>query len=81
MRIACPHCRSSVATRSSVRPHDALHWAYVQCQNPECGWGGKIMIEFATTRAPSQRPRPGVQIPPDPELRRLLRDQLLTGTD
>lgn len=80
MRITCPHCRESVATRSSVRPNAALYWAYAQCVNPECGWGGKIQIEFVTTRAPSQHPQPDVQIPADPELRRLLREQLLAGS-
>lgn len=78
MRITCPHCRESVATRSSLRPHDALYWAYAQCTN--CGWGGKIQIEFLTTSAPSRMPRPGVQIPADPSLHRWLREQNLLET-
>lgn len=76
MRLTCPHCRERTFTRTSKRPLPVFYQAFVQCTNPACGWAGKIEIEFASTRTPSQRPDPSVHIPLDPESRKRLIEQL-----
>ncbi|KJZ14025.1 hypothetical protein TW86_10575 [Halomonas sp. S2151] len=76
MRITCPHCRSRLATRTSKRPIPALVLVYAQCTNLDCGWGGKMQLEFATTTAPSRQPNPDVCIPIDPGLRRWVLEQI-----
>lgn len=76
MRLYCPHCRSRLATRTSKRPLPALVVAYAQCTNLECGWGGKLLLEYATTTAPSQQPNPEVSIPVDKATRRWVKEQI-----
>jgi hypothetical protein len=50
--------------------------AYVQCSNPDCGWCGKLQIEFAKTMVPSRIAAPDVRIPMDASSRKQLLDQL-----
>ncbi len=76
MRITCPHCDERAMTRTSKRPSPVFYEVYAQCTNPCCGWGGKLLVEFATTTTPSRLPAPGVRIPVEPASRRVLLEQL-----
>ena len=78
MRINCPHCADRAMTRTSKRPAPVFYEVYAQCINPACGWAGKILVEFATTTAPSRQPNADVRIPMDPRCRKTLLEQLLT---
>ncbi|ERS88835.1 ogr/Delta-like zinc finger family protein [Halomonas sp. PBN3] len=69
MRITCPHCDERAITRTSKRPSPVFYEVYAQCVNPECGWGGKLLIEFATTTNASRCPRRELRIPLDPGAR------------
>lgn len=80
MRIYCPHCRERAMTRTSKRPAPVFYEVYAQCSNPECGWGGKLLVEFATTTSPSRLPNPEVRIPMDPVCRKTLLAQLMPGS-
>jgi hypothetical protein len=76
MRISCPHCKDVCRVRSSKRPAPVFYELYSQCTNPECGWCGKIHIEFARTTTPSRLPDPEVNIPLDRDCRAALLSQL-----
>ncbi|WP_181872777.1 ogr/Delta-like zinc finger family protein [Billgrantia montanilacus] len=76
MKISCPHCADRAITRTSKRPAPVFYEVYAQCINPDCGWAGKLHIEFATTTAPSRKPNAAVRIPIEPASRRVLLEQL-----
>lgn len=76
MRITCPHCEERAITRTSKRPSPVFYEVYAQCMNPECGWGGKLLVEFATTTSPSRMPSRDVRIPVEPASRQVLLEQL-----
>ncbi|MDC8802534.1 ogr/Delta-like zinc finger family protein [Halomonas pacifica] len=76
MRITCPHCLERAITRTSKRPVPVFYEVYAQCANPDCGWGGKLHVEFVTTRSPSRRPNPNINIPVEPRARQALLAQL-----
>jgi hypothetical protein len=63
-------------TRTSKRPVPVFYEVYAQCTDPECGWSGKLYIDFATTTVPSRKPDPAVNIPLEPKSRRDLLEQL-----
>ncbi|SDG21941.1 Ogr/Delta-like zinc finger [Onishia taeanensis] len=76
MRITCPHCDERAMTRTSKRPSPVFYEVYAQCCNPACGWGGKLLVEFATTTSPSRLPNHNINIPVEPDSRRVLLEQL-----
>ena len=76
MRITCPHCKDRAITRTSKRPTPVFYEVYAQCMNPDCGWAGKLYVEFATTTAPSRCPDRQVSIPIEAKSRRQLLEQL-----
>lgn len=79
MRVSCPHCKQRTRIRTSKRPVPVFYEAYVQCSNVECGWTGKVIVEFALTTSPSRMADPGVNIPIDKQSRELLLAQLATN--
>lgn len=76
MRINCPHCKELCRIRTSKRPAPVFYEIYSQCTNPECGWCGKIHVEFYSTTTPSRLADPSVNIPIDRESRLKLLIQL-----
>ncbi|MEX1197829.1 MAG: ogr/Delta-like zinc finger family protein [Pseudohongiellaceae bacterium] len=76
MRIQCPFCQHRAIIRSSRRPSPLFYEIYAQCQSAECGWSGKIHVEFVMTLSPSRSPRPDITLPIDSQSRRALLDQL-----
>lgn len=76
MRFDCPHCKKRMFTRTSKRPSPVFYEAYVQCSNEDCGWSGKLQIEFAKTIVPSRNSNSDVRIPMDSASRQQLLAQL-----
>ncbi|OHV11176.1 hypothetical protein BH688_07570 [Kushneria phosphatilytica] len=61
MRWECPHCLGPCRVRTSKTLHADYRVAYLQCQNPLCGWCGKGEYVVTETTVPSGMPNPAYQ--------------------
>lgn len=46
MRWKCPDCGESCYIRSSKQPAESLRFVYLQCNDIQCGWRGKGLVEI-----------------------------------
>ncbi|WP_414499557.1 ogr/Delta-like zinc finger family protein [Zymobacter sp. IVIA_12111.31 C1] len=46
MRWKCPDCGESCRIRSSKQPVKDLRFAFLQCNDIQCGWRGKGTFEI-----------------------------------
>ncbi|MCC5811343.1 MAG: ogr/Delta-like zinc finger family protein [Ectothiorhodospiraceae bacterium] len=76
MRLDCPHCGAFARIRSSQTPSPLYREAVVECQSLECGWRGKIGLEFICTLTPSQKPSPEIRLPVSEVVRKNILGQL-----
>lgn len=63
MRLQCPHCNSRARIRYSESMSPLYRDAWVDCTNVECGWRGKMAVQYISTLTPSQRPNPSIRLP------------------
>ncbi|WP_168169309.1 ogr/Delta-like zinc finger family protein [Kushneria phosphatilytica] len=77
MRLSCPHCGEFARIRKSQQLTPVYREATVECQNPDCGWRGKMALEMTQTLTFSQQPNPEIRLPMSPRLRDSIRDQLM----
>ncbi|MEJ2419251.1 MAG: ogr/Delta-like zinc finger family protein [Exilibacterium sp.] len=80
MLIKCPFCQSRAITRTSKRPSPVFYEIYSYCGNPECGWAGKLLIEFTLTTRPSLLNDDQVNIPMESHSRQRLLKQLIADS-
>ncbi len=81
MKCKCPHCDSHTRARSSRQISPEVFEALMECSNAECGWRGKMYLEYVTTHTPSRLANPAVSIPMDAVTRRALLAQLHRGVN
>jgi len=67
MRLTCPHCKQAARVRHSRELSDVYRDGIVECQNiAQCGWRGRLGVEYLATLTPSAMPNPNVDLPLSP---------------
>lgn len=59
----CPHCGYRLSIRHSHVENALLKTLYGQCQNLECGWTGRGILEWVYQISPSAQPNPNIELP------------------
>ncbi|WP_158700894.1 ogr/Delta-like zinc finger family protein [Phytohalomonas tamaricis] len=76
LRLSCPHCDAFARVRKSQQLTPLYREAVVECQNPDCGWRGKLALEMTQTLTFSQSPNPDISLPLAPRLRNTFMQQM-----
>lgn len=63
MKMPCPHCASSLSTRTSRKVSVLTRELYMQCRNVECAYTCKVHLSIAHTIASSLKPNPKAYVP------------------
>lgn len=76
MRLCCPHCGSRARIRKSETLSPTYREGVLECQDPDCGWRGKLSLAITATFTPSAVPNARIRIPLAPGVGRQLRAEL-----
>ncbi|WP_350355176.1 ogr/Delta-like zinc finger family protein [Larsenimonas rhizosphaerae] len=76
LRLSCPHCGAFARIRKSQQLTPIYREAVVECQNPDCGWRGKLALELTQTLTFSLHPNPDIRLPMAPKLKERMLKQL-----
>lgn len=66
--IRCPHCGTSAPVRRSEQQNPLMFKAWHLCQNVQCGHTFVSFTEIKYEISPAATPRPGVSLPPSPNI-------------